>query len=710
MNARNIFTLSALFVIALGAAFLRFRGIDWDQGHLLHPDERFLVMVQGAVALPSSLSEYFDTESSPFNPHNRGHGFYVYGTFPLLLARLFGNILSPDLIPPHLIGRAISAAADLGTVALAGLIALRLSGPVAGLLAALLVAGCALHIQHAHFGTVDALGTFLATAAVSCSIRISKLNPSGSWRANIALCGLCGLVIGLAAATKINLVLVAIVLPLALFIAKYPVRSSALSLFVTAMAATVTFRVFQPYAFIGPGFLDLTPNPKWLANLAEVRRLAVPSLGFPPAVQWIDRELWFGLYNMVVWGLGLPLGLLSITALGWALFTLAPTRRSPLLLPISWCLVGLLVFGVFTQNVTLRYLLPIYPSLLILTAIAAYSWWTQAMRSAIARLAIRAALGSCITAGVLWGYALSSVYVRPHSRIAASEWIVDQIPSAVNLGASAAGFRHTIPVMLREDETINPGQSTNLSFSPSEDIRAEFVLLPHIRLGNSPPDGAQLGLISRSIGKVSIQRGTDILAEALLEATSDGRSAIGTLAPSVDIQRSDALTLRISNLTNQSLTIRLPRIAHETDWDDGLPLRVRGLDPYGGMYHGAEKIQAYWPDNEEKKERIKRTLDEADYLVMTSNRQWGSVGRLEREFPLMNEFYRALAGCKEQDSVPECYAHLTETDPPGSLNFRLIKTFTSYPSVFGFEIPDQTAEEAFTVYDHPKVHLFAKVH
>ena len=44
----------------------------------------------------------------------------------------------------------------------------------------------------------------------------------------------------------------------------------------------------------------------------------------------------------------------------------------------------------------------------------------------------------------------------------------------------------------------------------------------------------------------------------------------------------------------------------------------------------------------------------------------------------------------------------------GALGFRLERSFTSYPRLGPLEIPDDGAEEAFTVYDHPHVLLFKK--
>src|SRR5512137_676526 len=96
-----------LVLILLAGAYLRTTGLDWDEGQHLHPDERFLTMVESGISpvkacnLPDtpiencpnsqkdwlSFSEYFNSAESSLNPHNRGYTFFVYGTLPIFMVR-----------------------------------------------------------------------------------------------------------------------------------------------------------------------------------------------------------------------------------------------------------------------------------------------------------------------------------------------------------------------------------------------------------------------------------------------------------------------------------------------------------------------------------------------------------------------------------------------------------------------------------------------
>jgi len=76
-----------LALILVVGVYFRFVGLNWDANQHLHPDERFLTMVESAISPVKTLGDYFNTAVSSLNPNNRGYGFYVYGTLPLFIVR-----------------------------------------------------------------------------------------------------------------------------------------------------------------------------------------------------------------------------------------------------------------------------------------------------------------------------------------------------------------------------------------------------------------------------------------------------------------------------------------------------------------------------------------------------------------------------------------------------------------------------------------------
>ena len=170
----KIILLSILFL----ALFFRLYGINWDQNHHLHPDERFLTMVTQELEFPENVSQYFNPNESPLNPHNHGYTFFVYGVFPLKIVKIASEIITLDSFSYNnvtLVGRLLSAIFDVGTVALVFLIARNIFGKREGLLAAFLYSGMVLPIQLSHFYTVDPYLTFFITAAFYFLILLLKL-------------------------------------------------------------------------------------------------------------------------------------------------------------------------------------------------------------------------------------------------------------------------------------------------------------------------------------------------------------------------------------------------------------------------------------------------------------------------------------------------------------------------------------------------------
>ena len=123
-------------------------------------------------------------------------------------------------------------------------------------------------------------------------------------------------------------------------------------------------------------------------------------------------------------------------------------------------------------------------------------------------------------------------------------------------------------------------------------------------------------------------------------------------------------------------------------WDDPLPL-ILGPETTGYGYR-EEQLPVFADDNVEKWNEMSRILAAADYYVLSSNRGYGSILPLPQRYPYMTSFYNKLLN--------------------GQSNFELVGEFVSYPTVpiLGFKINDQMADEAFTVYDHPRVLIFKK--
>ena len=113
---------------------------------------------------------------------------------------------------------------------------------------------------------------------------------------------LFGLFYGMAMASKINIFPLALLLPAAVAIRiSYAPRQDWQALALRALVylalaglvSLLVFRLGQPYAFSGPGFFGLKPNPAWLAQIREQRSQATPAVDMPPAMQWARRPIWF---------------------------------------------------------------------------------------------------------------------------------------------------------------------------------------------------------------------------------------------------------------------------------------------------------------------------------------------------------------------------------------------------------------------------------
>ncbi len=125
-------------------------------------------------------------------------------------------------------------------------------------------------------------------------------------------------------------------------------------------------------------------------------------------------------------------------------------------------------------------------------------------------------------------------------------------------------------------------------------------------------------------------------------------------------------------------------------WDDPLPKRIPGEAGLDMGSHGLRHIDwsPYEEDTGEKYAILKRKLREADYVIYSSKRIYESVDELPERYPLTIRYYELMFG--EQ------------------LGFVQAAEFTSPPRLLGWVFADQEADESWSLYDHPRVSIFAK--
>ena len=885
-----------LVIILLAGAYLRLTGIKWDETFHLHPDERFLTMVETGISPVGSIGEYFNTDTSSLNPQNRGYGFFVYGTFPIFLVRYLAEWTGQtgyDQVT--ILGRAFSATVDLLTVFMCFMIGLRLFRSRAiALLGAAFYAFAVLPIQLSHYWTVDTSTTFFGMLTFYIAVLVQttpqeslpEVDPSQKWFwlkrgwRHFVLYALFGIALGMAAASKVNAGLLAILLPGGAMIffsnldADHQNQQKWLILRNVLLAGAIsvlTFRVLQPYAFSAPGFLTQSPlialqggpsgllryigwepNPKWLGNLRELSALSAGDSTFPPGIQWARRPLTFAWQNLTFWGLGLPLGILAWFGFLWMGIRILKGKWKPYLLLWGWTLIYFLWQSInFTRS--MRYQMLVYPTLAILAAWAVVSIWqagtekseTGKTRSGKWLKAISIVVGSVVLIStILWAYAFSRIYTRPITRLAASEWIYQNVPGPIDIHIQNDGGSYKQPLgyplgtELRFDQPVrmvinntgsgmwsgldfshivdssgNPAEKTMMVtaadlnaevpavaagtvrniFSSSDDPRGNAyqvdfdqpleiipghtysieyrVLEPDSSLTIAGPTAMRLtnegGIstqalpepakllhpgetyslvfnpqVSGSLSELTLGRIVDWEASAGLkrldlkieQGSPDGSFAtIGSgsvesdflaqnnprgematipLDQPVPVEKGQPYRLTLSFSSGEgALAITGSRQINESSWDDPLPYPMDGYSPFdynNGIYRTDLNMELYWDDNADKLQRITSALDQGDYIFISSNRQWGSLTRIPERYPLVSAYYRALMGCPNEKTIFQCYADAKPGDFQGQFGYELVQTFDSNPRLGSLEFNTQYAEEAFTVYDHPKVLIFRK--
>ncbi len=737
-NNRSLINKLSLIAILLAGAFFRFYGLNWDQGHLLHPDERFIVSVVEKIETPANLYQYLDAQTSTLNPRNRGIDFFAYGDFPLTLARLVSegmlqlcnSLQKPDgslcNSPGYwtstqgilVTGRTLSALFSLGTLVWIFLISNSLFGYRTALMATFLGSMSILPVQLAHFFTADIFATFFISGSLWFLIR----NKEPPTKADLVA---AASFFAMAVACRINLLLFAVAFIPALIhfswrhekprnIFAHFILGSGISL----LAFYLILRLTIPSAFDGL----LSFDTRWLENMNRIWAWSNDRVFLPPNVNWTGRTPWlYPLVNITYWGLGLLLAIVAFA--GWAkqgrqLFTPLPHTHpdgkfssltiklfsSRIFIPWLWVVVFFVWQGSFFIT-TMRYFLPLYPFLALFAAHILVQWWDSNRARPLGKIVVITVVGFTS----LWMAAFFSIYQQPHSRIAASEWMQTHIPAAINLSFTEQGkssSRRILP--LPGPAQLKPGSPDHpaeIIFEvPTRGI-ADSLTFPKAKLSGE----AGASIINLRIMLSEQNTNQLLLQKEITLTTTETAKGIVISLPELHLLPDKVYRLSLSS-DRPGLSFHSSTVSSEY-WDDALPLRTRSRPV---SYHRVE-MDLYQEESNQKYRDLIKWLDKTDYIVLSSNRLYASIPRQPLRYPLTTLYYHLLFSGKlgfektvELNSYPSI-GQLVFPDQESNQSMGLKNTPTAEreSGKYYFHLPP--AEEAFSVYDHPRVLIFKKM-
>ncbi len=304
-----------------------------------------------------------------------------------------------------------------------------------------------------------------------------------------------------------------------------------------------------------------------------------------------------------------------------------------------------------------------------------------------------------------WCFGFTAIYRQPVTRVQASRWMYENIPTAIRL-RTMDGTLENVP--LPAGPVLSTAQGGG--FPHRDQLRANARRLTITAIVLTKLDG--LGQGGNRILAAELL-GSRAVTEVYLPDTGTVEVVLD-LDPPVRVVANTSVPLYLSLLEGADAAPDTSVVANE-HWDDPLPLRVDGRDPFWNWYRGLRssadgQLALYDLDSVEKRISLLSWLDEADYIVLSSNRLYASIPRLPTRYPLTTAYYDALFD--------------------GSLGFALEAEFVSYPALGPCQFPDQEnpfttqhalssdalpcsialppAEEAYSVYDHPTVYVFRK--
>ncbi|HKV83514.1 MAG TPA: DUF2298 domain-containing protein [Ktedonobacterales bacterium] len=612
---RQDWTLWALLLISLLALIPRLYGLNWDSGNHLHPDERQIVFKAMCVTLPgtpraSSCDPAYTgpgwllSASSPLNTH-----FFAYGSFPQYLLAVAAHGMAwfskltglfklsagnawDDFNHFTLIGRVLSALFDAGSVLLAGMIARRLTGRRAALLAAAFVAVIPFNAQVSHFYAVDTLLLFFVLLTLYGCIQLAQgplqraAKPNSgdeafprpafwsAWGGGVFI----GVSFGLAMATKVSALplLAPILVALLLRWRRRGLEEALLALLGLGAAAVIAYLLTSPYTLIDWKNFQLQVN--------EQTNLSQGKLDYPYVRQFAGTTPFiYEIRQLLLYDMGVPLGVAGLAGFGWAVSRVWRRLDSDWGILVVWTLGYFAVIGSAYTKFS-RYMLPVFTPLAICAA------------AMIAALAV---------------------------------WGTRRVQLVVSSPPDPLSFRGE-----GEPNSPSPRKGKGLG---DEDTLWRRATSPITRLTTAA---------TRLWGPGWWRIACGLLAATILGATLFLTLALVNIysAPNTRVQASVWIYDHVaagSTLTNEVWDDPLPIQAPPARDVGGVPYTAAGhrIDPYQYPELG---LNLYDADTPAKAQQLATQLTQADVVVISSQRLLRSIPKLPDRYPMTTRYYQML--------------------------------------------------------------------
>lgn len=401
--SKNFYILLLIVFLISISAFFRFYNLNWDQGNLFHPDERNIANAVTKIRFFSRLDPQF----------------FAYGGFSIYLYTGAVNIISfitkdsswiSDWGLINVIARFFSALFSTLTIIPLYFLAKKISSTKAALIVVILYTFTVTSIQTSHYGVTESAITFIGVLICLFSIIIfKKLNPANA----IILGVISG--IGIAAKTSSALFLL---IPLSSFIFminknNLKLKRIAFYFLLFSVICFLVFTLFSPFTFINWG--------KFLESMNYESGVATGSLPVVYTLQFDHTLPYVFQIKNLFWQIGVVV-LFCVLGFIFLLYKALKTGDKGLLIFILFPLIYFLYVGAWHTKF-IRYMVPIVPFLIISAGILLAE--IRLRYKIFGKILIMIA----ILSSVFWSLAFFSIYTRPQTRIAASEWVYANIPS-----------------------------------------------------------------------------------------------------------------------------------------------------------------------------------------------------------------------------------------------------------------------------------------